>query len=136
MQFQEKMIHLKEMSGRPQKAYKSNMQAQALLMNTWNKNTLFPLCLNLSAHLESPWTTWRTGSQSSPSTLHPVPFPRNIFLNTLTFSSLNAPAFKSHKNDLSLLLCFSLATVSFSITFRCIFHILETKYVLVGWLGT
>lgn len=34
MQCQEKMIHLKEMSGRIQKAYKSNIQAQALLMNT------------------------------------------------------------------------------------------------------
>lgn len=34
MQSQEKMMHLKEMSGRTQKAYKSNTQAQALLMNT------------------------------------------------------------------------------------------------------
>ena len=34
MQLQEKMMHLKEMSGRTQKAYQSIIQAQAILMNT------------------------------------------------------------------------------------------------------
>lgn len=73
---------------------------------------------------------------SSSILLHPVPFPLSIFLNTLNVSSLNTPAFKTYKNYFILLFCFSLATVSFFITFHCIFHILEAKYVLVGWLGT
>lgn len=33
MQFQEKMMHLKEMSGRTQKAYKSNIQSTGIIMN-------------------------------------------------------------------------------------------------------
>ena len=34
MQLQEKMMHLKEMSGRTQKTYQSSIQVQALQVNT------------------------------------------------------------------------------------------------------
>lgn len=95
MQFQEKMMHLKEMSGRTQKAYKSNIQSTGIIMNVWNMNILIPLHKNMSLDLEFPWTTWRNGEPNFTfSSSSSCSFPLNIFLNTLPSTFLNVPVLK------------------------------------------
>lgn len=54
MQFQEKMMHLKETSGRTQKAYKSNIQSTGFSYECLKYKHTYPLHNNMSLDLEFP----------------------------------------------------------------------------------